>query len=184
MPELTTLLVFAAASIVLVAIPGPNHIYIVARSISQGRGAGLASALGVETGTLVHVTAAALGLSAVIASSATAFNLVRYLGAAYLVYLGIRALTRRDGDAGEAEVADAPLRRTFAEGVMVNVLNPKAALFFLAFLPQFIDPGRGPVATQTLVFGAVIFAIALVTGLVYALAASAVGGRLRAGAGS
>jgi threonine/homoserine/homoserine lactone efflux protein len=179
MPDFTTLVLFAAAAIVLIAIPGPNHVYIVARSVSQGRGAGLASALGVETGTLVHVAAAAAGLSAVIASSATAFNLVRYLGAAYLVYLGIRALTRRDGHEGGVEVDAAPLRRTFAEGVMVNVLNPKVALFFLAFLPQFIDPSRGPVAVQTLVLGAVIFVLALASDLVYALAASALGERLR-----
>jgi threonine/homoserine/homoserine lactone efflux protein len=183
MPELTTFLVFAAASLLLLAIPGPNHIYIVARSVSQGRGAGLASALGVETGTLVHVGAAAAGLSAVIASSATAFNLVRYLGAAYLVYLGIRALTRRDADEDGTDVQAAPLRRTFAEGVMVNVLNPKVALFFLAFLPQFIDPDRGPVAVQTLALGAVIFVLALGTDLVYALAASALGARLRRRAG-
>jgi threonine/homoserine/homoserine lactone efflux protein len=183
MPELTTLLVFAAAAIVLIAIPGPNHVYIIARSISQGRGAGLASALGVETGTLVHVGAAAAGLSALIASSATAFNVVRYLGAAYLVYLGIRALVRREPDEDAVEVQAAPLRRTFAEGVMVNVLNPKVALFFLAFLPQFIDPERGPVAAQTLVLGAVIFVLALAADLVYALAASALGTRLRRRAG-
>jgi threonine/homoserine/homoserine lactone efflux protein len=183
MPELSTLLLFAAASIVLIAIPGPNHIYIVARSVSQGRGAGLASALGVETGTLVHVGAAAAGLSAVIASSATAFNVVRYLGAAYLVFLGIRALLRRDGDEAPEAVQAAPLRRTFAEGVMVNVLNPKVALFFLAFLPQFIDPERGPVAVQTLVLGAVIFVLALASDLIYALAASALGSRLRRRAG-
>ena len=179
MPELSTLLVFAAAAIVLIAIPGPNHIYIVARSISQGRGAGLASALGVETGTLVHVGAAAAGLSALIASSATAFNVVRYVGAAYLVYLGLRALVRRAPVGVEVEIESAPHLRTFAEGVMVNVLNPKVALFFLAFLPQFIDPERGPVAVQTLVLGAVILVLALTADIVYALAASALGTRLR-----
>jgi threonine/homoserine/homoserine lactone efflux protein len=183
MPSAGTLLVFAATALVLIAIPGPNHVYIAARSLSQGRAAGVASAFGVETGTLVHVGAAAAGLSAVIASSATAFNVVRYLGAAYLVYLGIRALVRRDDREAAAATADTPLRRAYLEGVMVNVLNPKVALFFLAFLPQFVHPDQGPVVTQTLILGAVIFPLALAADLVYAFAAGAIGLRLRGRAG-
>jgi threonine/homoserine/homoserine lactone efflux protein len=183
MPELGTLLVFAVAASALIAIPGPNHLYIAARGVSQGRGAALASALGVETGTLVHVGAAAAGVSAVIASSATAFNVVRYLGAAYLVYLGLRTLRRRDDHDAAVGAGATSLRRAFAEGVMVNVLNPKVALFFLAFVPQFVDPERGPVATQMLVLGAVIFVMALASDLIYALAAGALGRRLRARAG-
>jgi threonine/homoserine/homoserine lactone efflux protein len=177
MPGTATLLVFAAATALLVVIPGPNQIYITARSVSQGRSAGIASALGVETGTLVHVAAAAVGLSALIASSAAAFDAVRYAGAAYLVFLGVRAL--RSGDEAASAPAGAPLRRAFAEGVMVNVLNPKVALFFLAFLPQFVDPARGSVAAQTLVLGAVLFGIALAMDLLYAVAASGLGARLR-----
>jgi threonine/homoserine/homoserine lactone efflux protein len=183
MPEPGTLLVFAVAALALIAIPGPNHLYIAARSLSQGRGAGLASAFGVEAGTLVHVGAAAAGLSAVIASSATAFNVVRYAGAAYLVYLGVRALVRRDEHETHAAGGGASLRRAFAEGVMVNVLNPKVALFFLAFVPQFVDPQRGPVATQMLVLGAVIFVLALTSDVVYAVAAGTLGSRLRGRAG-
>ena len=179
MPEITTLLLFAAASFALVVIPGPNQVYIVTRSLAQGRGAGLASALGVEVGTLVHVAAAAAGLSALIASSATAFDAVRYAGAAYLIFLGARALLRRGDDAEQAAPAPAPLRRTFAEGVVVNVLNPKVALFFLAFLPQFVDISQGAVALQTLVLGVVIFGVALCTDVAYALGASALGSRLR-----
>jgi threonine/homoserine/homoserine lactone efflux protein len=179
MPELTTLLVFAAAAVALIAIPGPNLIYIATRSVSQGRSAGLASALGVEAGTLVHVGAAAAGLSALIASSATAFTVVKYLGAAYLLYLGARTLLRREAAAAAEEPAAAPLTRAFAEGMLVNVLNPKVSLFFLAFLPQFIDPGRGTAAVQTMVLGAVFFVIALIMDLSYVLLAGALGRTLR-----
>jgi threonine/homoserine/homoserine lactone efflux protein len=184
MPALTTLLLFAATTVALVAIPGPNSLYIAARSASQGRRAGVASALGVEAGTVVHVTAAAVGVSALIASSATAFSTVKWLGVAYLVHLGIRTL--RSGGApadGGQPLAAAPLRRAFAEGAVVNVLNPKVALFFLAFLPQFIDPSHGSTASQTLVLGLVFFAIALCMDLLFVVAASAIVDRLRDRAG-
>jgi threonine/homoserine/homoserine lactone efflux protein len=177
MPESETLALFALAAITLIAIPGPNAIYIAARSLSQGRAAGVASALGVEAGTLLHVAAAAAGLSALIASSAFAFDAIRYLGVAYLLYLGARALRgARDRRTLEAERSSLP--RAFSEGLLVNLLNPKVALFFLAFLPQFTDPADGSVAVQTLVLGVVFFAIALAMDLMYALAASAVGARL------
>jgi threonine/homoserine/homoserine lactone efflux protein len=172
-PEPGTLLLFALASTTLIAIPGPNALYIAARSLSHGRAAGVASALGVEAGTLVHVAAAAAGLSALIASSDLAFNAIRYLGVAYLLFLGIRAL-RGAGDAGVPQAGRSSLRRAFAEGLLVNVLNPKVALFFLAFLPQFTDPGQGSLAVQTLSLGALFFGIALAMDLIYALAASAV----------
>jgi threonine/homoserine/homoserine lactone efflux protein len=179
MPSPATLLVFALAAGVLVAIPGPNHIYIVTRSIAQGRRIGLASAFGVETGTLVHIGAATVGLSALVASSAVAFDTLRYAGAAYLAYLGIRALLR--DDAIELDGAPGPpsARRAYLDGVLVNVLNPKVALFFLAFLPQFVDPARGATSTQILVLGLVVFAIATTSDVVYALAAGALGGWLR-----
>jgi threonine/homoserine/homoserine lactone efflux protein len=180
MPSVTTLLVFALAAGVLVAIPGPNHIYIVTRSIAQGRRVGLASALGVETGTLVHISAAAVGLSALIASSAVAFNFVRYLGAAYLAFLGLRALLTRHGEQLEDGATRAgSARRAYVDGILVNVLNPKVALFFLAFLPQFVDRHRGATATQILVLGLVVFVIATTSDIVYALAAGALGGWLR-----
>jgi threonine/homoserine/homoserine lactone efflux protein len=175
MPETTTLMLFAVAAAALVAIPGPNLVYIATRSVAQGHRAGLASALGVEAGTLVHVAAAAAGVSALIASSATAFSVVKYLGAAYLLYLGARALLSRPTAERTADARPAPLGRTFAEGMLVNVLNPKVALFFLAFLPQFIDPARGAVALQTLALGTVFFAIALVMDLLYVAAAGALG---------
>jgi threonine/homoserine/homoserine lactone efflux protein len=163
-----------------VIIPGPNHIYIVTRSIAQGRRVGLASAFGVETGTLVHITAAAVGLSALIASSAAAFNIVRYLGAAYLVFLGLRALLRDHGaqlEDGATRTGSA--RRAYVDGILVNVLNPKVALFFLAFLPQFVDRSRGATSTQILVLGLVVFVIATTSDIVYALAAGALGSWLR-----
>ena len=184
MPETTTLMIFAAAALALVAIPGPNLIYIATRSISQGPGAGFASALGVEAGTLVHVGAAAAGLSALIASSATAFTVLKYLGAAYLLYLGVRTLISRQSADPSPEAVAAPLHRAFAEGMLVNVLNPKVALFFLAFLPQFVDPARGGAAIQTLALGAVFFAVALVMDLLYVVAAGALGRWMRGKGGA
>ncbi len=177
MPDAATLLLFAVTATAIILIPGPNHVYIAARSVAQGRGAGLASAFGVEAGTLVHIAAAAFGLSALIASSAVAFDVVRYAGAAYLFVLGIKAL-RRGG--GHAEVAQPQTTRgrAFAEGVVVNVLNPKVGLFFLAFLPQFIDPAAGSLVLQTIVLGLLMFAIGLVVDLVYVAVAGALGGRL------
>ena len=179
MPAPATLLVFALPASVLVAIPGPNHIYIVTRSIAQGRRIGLASAFGVETGTLVHISAATVGLSALIASSAVAFDTLRYAGAAYLAYLGIRALLRDDALELDGGPAPPSARRAYLDGVLVNVLNPKVALFFLAFLPQFVDPARGATSTQILVLGLVVFTIATTSDVVYALAAGALGGWLR-----
>ena len=179
MPTLTTFLVFAAATVALVAIPGPNALYIATRSASQGRRTGVASALGVEAGTLVHISASALGVSALIASSATAFATLKWLGVAYLVYLGARSLRRRAPAGGHALPARVRLGRAFGEGALVNVLNPKVALFFLAFLPQFLDPARGGAATQTLALGAAFFVIALAMDLLYVAGASALAARVR-----
>ncbi|MDQ5833869.1 MAG: LysE family translocator [Actinomycetota bacterium] len=178
MPEPSTLLLFAVSAAALVLIPGPNLVYIVTRSIEAGRRAGIASMLGVEAGTLVHVTAAAVGLSALLASSAVAFEVVRWAGVAYLVYLGVRALRSDE----TAEIArPAGLRRSFAEGMLVNLLNPKVSVFFLAFLPQFVDPDRGAAGTQILVLGAVFLVIASLLDLLYVLGAGLIGRRLHGG---
>jgi len=177
-PTSSTLLVFGLAALALVALPGPNLMYIAARSLGEGRRAGIASAFGVETGALVHIVAAVVGLSALVASSATAFGVLRYLGAAYLVFLGLRTLLQRAAPAEAPQARPVPLARAYAEGVVVNVLNPKVALFFLALLPQFVDPARGPAAAQILVLGLVFLAIALVLDLAYALAAGALRSRL------
>lgn len=178
MPEPSTLLLFAVSAAALVLIPGPNLVFIVTRSIEAGRRAGIASMLGVEAGTLVHVTAAAVGLSALLASSAVAFEVVRWAGVAYLVYLGVRALRSDE----TVEIArPAGLRRSFAEGMLVNLLNPKVSVFFLAFLPQFVDPDRGAAGTQILVLGAVFLAIASLLDLLYVLGAGLIGRRLHGG---
>jgi threonine/homoserine/homoserine lactone efflux protein len=171
--------VFAAAALALAVVPGPAVLYIVARSVDQGRFAGLVSALGIGVGSLVHVTAATIGLSSLLASSATAFTVVKYAGAAYLILLGIhRFLTREE----VAEVAATPsrtLRKIFRDGVIVNVLNPKTALFFLAFLPQFVDPAHGAATLQILVLGLTFTVIALSSDSLWALAAGTLGGWLR-----
>ena len=134
---------FVVAALALLVVPGPAVLYIVTRSIHQGRRAGLVSVLGIHLGTLVHIAAATAGLSALLLSSATAFYVVKYAGAAYLIGLGLFTLLSRKGEAEIALGGERRLRRVFAQGVVVNVLNPKTALFFLAFLPQFVDPGHG-----------------------------------------
>jgi threonine/homoserine/homoserine lactone efflux protein len=180
MPSPSTLALFSAAALVLFVVPGPSVLYIVTRSIDQGRTAGLASVAGVHTGSLVHVTAAVLGLSAVLASSAVAFNALRYAGAAYLIWLGIRRIRSRSDEPLPA-LRRVPLTRVFAQGFVVNLLNPKTALFFVAFLPQFVHADAGPAALQLVVLGAVFVVIGCVSDGTYALVASAVGARLTRG---
>jgi threonine/homoserine/homoserine lactone efflux protein len=177
-PSASTLATFAAAAFALVALPGPNMIYLVARSVSEGKRAGLVSALGVETGTLVHTAAAAIGLSALLASSATAFSIVKYAGAAVLVYLGLRTLLARNDDSHAAAPAAAG-RHVYRQALLTQLLNPKVAVFFLAFLPQFVDPDE-PAATQILALGSVLCVIGLVIGGATGLAAGAIAQRLRA----
>jgi threonine/homoserine/homoserine lactone efflux protein len=179
MPDTATLAVFAVAAVTLLVIPGPAVLYIVSRSVGQGRAAGLASVCGIHVGSLLHVAAAALGLSALLVSSALAYDTVRYLGAAYLVWLGVQRLLARDQDAGHAGAARQRLGRVFAQGVVVNVLNPKTALFFFAFLPQFVDAAGGSVPLQVAVLGATFVGIGLVTDSAYALLASTGAGLLR-----
>ena len=179
MPDTATLAVFAVAAVTLLLIPGPAVLYIVSRSVGQGRAAGLASVCGIHVGSLLHVAAAALGLSALLVSSALAYDTVRYLGAAYLVWLGVQRLLARDEDARPAGAAREPLGRIFAQGVVVNVLNPKTALFFFAFLPQFVDAAAGAVPLQVAVLGATFVGLGLVTDSAYALLASTGAGFIR-----
>ncbi len=179
MPDLMTLALFAAATMALLLVPGPAVLYIVTRSVAQGRGAGMVSVLGIHLGSVVHVAAAALGVSALLAASATAFALVKYLGAAYLVWLGIRKLMSRSDGAEVAEVPVASRSRMFWEGFVVNVLNPKTAIFFLAFLPQFTDPSRGPIAPQILLLGVIWTTLGMASDGAFALLSSAMAGRLR-----
>src|ERR687887_468186 len=179
MPDATTFAVFVVACLAFLAIPGPSVFYIVTRSLVQGRRAGITSMLGVQAGGLVHVVAAAFGVSALIASSAAAFTAVKYAGAAYLVFLGLRKLLGRERHDEQLERAPASARRLFAHGVVVNVLNPKTALFFLAFLPQFVDPSAGPVAPQMLLLGVMLVGLGVLSDGTYALLAAGAGRRLR-----
>ncbi len=167
--------VFLVAALILLLTPGPAVLYIVARSLDQGRLAGLVSVFSIEVGNSVHVLAAALGLSALLLSSALAFSVVKYLGAAYLIYLGIRRLLTRAAVQPTADLQRQSLRRIFKQGVIVAVLNPKTALFFLAFLPQFVDPSRGSVTAQFLTLGGLFVSMAIVTDSLYALLAGTAG---------
>lgn len=181
MPTIPTLLTFALAATLLVVVPGPNLMYIITRGIDQGRRAAVVSALGVETGTLVHVLLAMIGLSAVIASSETLFTIVRFAGAGYLVWLGIATIRSRSSHlALGADLPRMRLRRIFAQGVIVNVLNPKVAIFFLAFLPQFVDRDRGNAAGQVLVLGIMLVLIGVTSDLIYATASGQIGSWLKA----
>ena len=179
MPDASTLLLFAAAALALIVVPGPAVLYIVAQSIDRGRPAGLVSALGVAAGGLVHVTAAAIGLSSLLVSSATAFAVVKYAGAAYLIGLGLHTLFVRPEAPAAAAPRERRLRRVFWQGAVVNVLNPKTALFFFAFLPQFVDPKQGSAALQIGVLGLLFVVLAVVSDSVWALAAGTASERLR-----
>ena len=175
----SNLLIFLLASLVLLLTPGPAVLYIVTSSVNQGRRAGLASVLGVELGNLGQVLAATLGLSAILLTSALAFSLVKYAGAAYLIYLGIRKLlTPITAEAGAID-ASKNLRGNFLQGIVVAILNPKTALFFLAFLPQFVDAGRGSVSLQFLVLGLIFVAMGTTTDILYALLSGTAGRWLR-----
>jgi threonine/homoserine/homoserine lactone efflux protein len=179
-PDWSTLAVFSAAALLLLVIPGPAVLYIVAQSVSRGRMAGLVSMLGIQVGGLVHVAAAAVGLSALVVHSAVAFSVVKYAGATYLVFLGVRRLLGRDARAREGVLQERRLRSLFAQGIVVNVLNPKTALFFFAFLPQFVDVSRGNVAFQILVLGFVFIGLAVLSDGAYAIAAGSAAGWLNA----
>jgi threonine/homoserine/homoserine lactone efflux protein len=179
-PSPSTIAVFCAAALSLLVLPGPAVLYIVTRSVDQGRRAGLVSVLGIHTGSVVHVAAAAVGLSALLATSAAAFTAVKLAGAAYLVVMGVRQLRSRTHDVDSAAVAPVrSLRRVYGQGVVVNVLNPKTALFFLAFLPQFVDAGRGPAWLQIVVLGLVFIALGMCSDGTYVLVAGALSRRLR-----
>lgn len=173
--EPSRLAIFVATALAILVTPGPAVLYIVARSVDQGRRAGLASVLGIEVGSLFHVAAAALGLSALLLSSALAFTTVRYLGALYLIFLGVRRLLEKEVE--DRRVAPRPdrLARIFGQGVLLSVFNPKEALFFFAFLPQFLDPSMGQIGVQVLLLSAIWLALATCSDSFYALVAGSAG---------
>ena len=180
MLDFSKLYLFIAATLALLLVPGPAVLYITARSASQGRLAGLVSVLAIETANFLQAVAAALGLSAILLSSALAFDVVKYLGAAYLVFLGIRKLLTRENHGEDEEVQNESLARIYWQGFLVNILNPKTALFFFAFLPQFVNPAIGNVARQSLLLGAIFVGFAIMTDSMYALLASSLAGRIKA----
>jgi len=179
MPDLSTLTMFMIAASVLLITPGPAVLYIVTRSIDQGRMAGIISVLGIAAGTLFHIAAAAFGISALLVSSALAFNLVKYAGAAYLIYLGLRELIVREELQPQEVKKNKKLSRIFYEGIVVNLLNPKTALFFFAFLPQFVDVHRGSVTTQILFLGLVFIIMSITSDGLFAVLSGSLGQWLR-----
>jgi threonine/homoserine/homoserine lactone efflux protein len=178
MIETSKLTLFILAAVALLIVPGPAVLYITARSASQGRTAGLVSVLAIETANFIQAVAAGLGLSAILLSSALAFDVVKYLGAGYLIYLGVRKLLSSENGV-EGEVKQESLRQIYWQGVAVNILNPKTALFFFAFLPQFVDPARGNVIAQNLLLGMIFVGLAIVTDSLYALVVSSFADKLR-----
>jgi RhtB (resistance to homoserine/threonine) family protein len=163
MDDFSYWLVFFTAALALNLSPGPDLMYVLSRTVAQGTRVGLASAAGVSTGALVHVAAASVGLSALLATSAAAFSVVKYVGAAYLVYLGVQAL-RSKGSAlqpSERKIAVVKPWQAFRQGVLVDVLNPKVAIFFMAFLPQFVRPGHGSASLQLLQLGVLVIVVAV-----------------------
>jgi threonine/homoserine/homoserine lactone efflux protein len=179
MADPPSLLLFITAGLLLNLAPGPDVLYIVGRSLSQGRAAGLVSALGIAAGCLFHIAAAALGLAALTVTLPLAYDVIRYAGAAYLVWLGIKALRSKSGALQVRTLAPTPLWVIFRQAVITNVLNPKVALFFLAFLPQFTDARYGPLVPQFLVLGAIFIFNGLLVCSAYALAASRLGDWLK-----
>lgn len=171
-----TLGLFAVASFLLAVSPGPAVMYIVSRGVAGGRRSGVVSALGIATGGLVHVIAAVVGISALIAASASAFTAIKWFGAFYLVFLGVKAW--REAGSWESSLPAPSSRRVFSDAVVVNVFNPKAAVFFLAFLPQFVDPDRGSAVAQTLLLGAVFLVVALASDLAYGVASGWISERI------
>jgi len=179
-PGATNIGLFLGAALVLLLIPGPAVLYIVARSVAQGRAAGFVSDLGIHSATLVHVLAAALGLSALLASSALAFSIVKWAGAAYLIWFGLKKIFGRTEQVdADGNLSRHSYARLFRDGFIVNLLNPKTALFFLAFLPQFVEPERGHLVSQIVFLGLLFAALGFITDGCYAFLAGTAGKWLR-----
>ncbi len=180
MPTFESLAAFGIASLALLVIPGPAVLYIINRSVADGRNVALAAVAGLEIGNFMHVIAATVGLSAVIATSAAAFSVVKWIGAGYLIYIGIRTLATKPQAVSQL---NDPMsrRRAFTQGIVVNTFNPKVALFFLSFLPQFIDADRGSAALQSLVLGSTFVVLGCISDSLFAILASALRGTLLRG---
>ncbi len=171
MPDLSSITLFIAAAAVLLIVPGPAVIYIINRSLDQGRLAGIISVLGIGTGTIAHIIAAAAGISAILASSLLAFNILKYAGALYLIYLGIQKFISKEEPVFDGSYKKIKLSKIFYQGIIVNLLNPKTALFFFAFLPQFINHNKGSITSQILFLGFLFVIMGLISDGIYALLA-------------
>ena len=171
MPPAADLLAFLGATLALNVTPGPDMLYVIARSVGEGRGAGVVSALGISAGSVFHTAAVVLGVSGLLVAYPAAYDVLRFAGAAYLAWLGIRALRTRPRPEGEPRVEPASLGAIFRQGVITNVLNPKVAIFFLAFLPQFVDAARGSVTAQLLLLAALFITSGTIVNVIVALAA-------------
>jgi threonine/homoserine/homoserine lactone efflux protein len=182
-PSLSTYALFVLTAVVLLAIPGPAVLYVVSRSIDQGRRAGLASVAGISTGTVIHVTLATIGLSSLILASRVAFNSVRFVGAAYLIYLGVRRLLKKERETPEIARPPRTVRDLYTQGVIVNLLNPKTIVFIFAFIPQFVDPAARHVWFQVLVLGLSFALLGMLSDSLYAIAAGGIADRLRGSRG-
>jgi threonine/homoserine/homoserine lactone efflux protein len=179
LPDSSDLLVFLVATLALNLTPGPDMLYVIARSVGQGRTAGIVSALGIGAGIFVHIFAVALGLATLLVSLPLGFEVIKYAGAAYLLYLGIRILVSKETEVMEGRVKRDSLPRIFQQGVITNVLNPKVALFFLAFLPQFVDEARGPIGWQVVALGLLFNISGTLVNMGVALLAGSIGNRLK-----
>ena len=179
MPSLSTYAVFLATAIALLLVPGPAVLYVVTRSIEMGRGGGLASVAGITTGTVVFVALAAAGLSSLLLASTAAFDAVRYVGAAYLVFLGARRLLGRGLEEEDTEAVPRTRQRAYMQGILVNLTNPKTIVFIFAFLPQFVDPGANHAWLQVCVLGLSFATLGFLSDSMYALAAGTIAERLR-----
>jgi threonine/homoserine/homoserine lactone efflux protein len=169
---------FALSALALLVIPGHAVLYILGQSLQQGSKAGLVSVLGISSGTIIHILFAAFGLSAILVSSSLAFSAVKYAGAAYLLFLGVRTIMAPAAGEHNGPSKVSSLGRIYGQGVLVNLLNPKSALFFFAFLPQFVDPASGAVTRQILFLGGVFVGLSICTDSSYELLAGTFGQRL------
>jgi threonine/homoserine/homoserine lactone efflux protein len=183
MPSLSTYTVFLATAIVLLLIPGPAVLYVVTRSIEMGRSGGIASVAGITTGTIAYVVLATVGLSSLILASTAAFDAVKYVGAAYLFILGVRRLLGHGLEEPDEEAAPRTRRRAYAQGVFVNLTNPKTIVFIFAFIPQFVDPDAADAGLQVLALGLTFALLGFLSDSMWALAAGTVADRLRGSAG-
>ena len=179
LPSLEAFGAFTIAGLTLLLIPGPAVMYITALGLREGRRPAISAAVGLGLGNFMHVLAAAVGLSALLLSSAVAFTAVKYIGAAYLIYLGIQTLRQSSTTGNRIEIAGTNAAREFRRGFIVNTFNPKVAIFFLAFVPQFIDPGRGSVAAQVLILGVWFVVLGIATDALYGVTAGELGSWVR-----